>query len=106
VLFAGSIEGAHRACVLLGIVATCRAVGVPARAYLAWASNAPARIATPSGSRLKRCASRLQETRAAHARFPRDEHPAVADGSLRNVRLLFDLDRQRRACGISATLSK
>src|SRR5690606_26524492 len=28
-LFAGSTEGAHRACVLLGIVATCRAMGVP-----------------------------------------------------------------------------
>jgi transposase len=37
VLFAGSSEGAHRACVLLGIVATCRAIGVPAQAYLAWA---------------------------------------------------------------------
>ena len=36
-LFAGSTEGAHRTCVLLGIVATCRAVGVPAKAYLAWA---------------------------------------------------------------------
>jgi transposase len=36
-LFAGSTEGAHRACVLLGIVATCRALGVPAQAYLAWA---------------------------------------------------------------------
>jgi transposase len=36
-LFAGSTEGAHRACILLGIVATCRAVGVPAQAYLAWA---------------------------------------------------------------------
>lgn len=36
-LFAGSTEGAHRACVLLGIVATCRAVGVPIQAYLAWA---------------------------------------------------------------------
>jgi len=36
-LFAGSTEGAHRACVLLGIVATCRAVGVPVEAYLAWA---------------------------------------------------------------------
>lgn len=36
-LFAGSTEGAHRACVLLGIVATCRAVRVPAQAYLAWA---------------------------------------------------------------------
>jgi hypothetical protein len=36
-LFAGSTEGAHRACVLLGIVATCRALGVPIQAYLAWA---------------------------------------------------------------------
>ena len=36
-LFAGSTEGAHRACVLLGIVATCRAVRVPVRAYLTWA---------------------------------------------------------------------
>jgi hypothetical protein len=37
VLFAGSTEGAHRACVLLGIVATCRTVGVPVQAYLSWA---------------------------------------------------------------------
>lgn len=37
VLFAGSTEGAHRACVLLGIIATCRAVGVPAQAFLTWA---------------------------------------------------------------------
>jgi hypothetical protein len=36
-LFAGSAEGAHRACVLLGIVATCRTLGVPVQAYLAWA---------------------------------------------------------------------
>jgi transposase len=36
-LFAGSSEGAHRACVLLGIVATCRAVGVPVQQYLTWA---------------------------------------------------------------------
>ncbi|MCB9628394.1 MAG: IS66 family transposase [Sandaracinaceae bacterium] len=36
-LFAGSTEGAHRACVLLGIVATCRAIGVPSQTYLAWA---------------------------------------------------------------------
>jgi len=35
-LFAGSTEGAHRACVLLGIVATCRAQRVPVEAYLAW----------------------------------------------------------------------
>jgi hypothetical protein len=34
-LFAGSTEGAHGACVLLGIIATCRALGVPAQAYLA-----------------------------------------------------------------------
>jgi len=36
-LFAGSTEGAHRACVLLGVIATCRALRVPAQAYLAWA---------------------------------------------------------------------
>jgi len=36
-LFAGSTEGAHRACVLLGIVATCRAQRVPVEAYLVWA---------------------------------------------------------------------
>ena len=30
-LFAGSSEGAHRACVLLGIVATCKAIGYPCR---------------------------------------------------------------------------
>jgi hypothetical protein len=35
-LFAGSSEGAHRACVLLGIIATCRALGIPVQAYLAW----------------------------------------------------------------------
>ena len=36
-LFAGSTEGAHRACVLLGVIATCRALGVPTQAYLTWA---------------------------------------------------------------------
>ncbi len=36
-LLAGSTEGAHRACVFLAIMATCRAQGVPAQAYLAWA---------------------------------------------------------------------
>jgi hypothetical protein len=35
-LFAGSSEGAHRACVLLGIIATCRAQGVAVQAYLTW----------------------------------------------------------------------
>lgn len=37
VLFAGGTEGAHRAATLLGIVATCRAIGVSALEYLAWA---------------------------------------------------------------------
>jgi hypothetical protein len=36
-LFAGSAEGAHRACVLLGIVATCRALGISALRYMTWA---------------------------------------------------------------------
>ncbi len=36
-LFEGSTEGAHRTCVLPGIVATCRAQGVPGQAYLTWA---------------------------------------------------------------------
>jgi transposase len=36
-LFAGSSEGAHRAAILLGIVATCRNLGVDSRSYLAWA---------------------------------------------------------------------
>ena len=36
-LFAGGTEGAHRAAVLLGIVATCRAVGVDPRGYMTWA---------------------------------------------------------------------
>ncbi len=35
-LFAGSTEGAHRACIILGIVATCRAIGVSFQAYLVW----------------------------------------------------------------------
>jgi len=36
-LFAGSTEGAHRAATLLGIVATCRAIGIDPLAYLGWA---------------------------------------------------------------------
>ncbi len=36
-LFAGSSEGAHRAATLLGIVATCKALGVDPQAYLTWA---------------------------------------------------------------------
>jgi hypothetical protein len=34
--------------VLLGIVATCRAVGVPAQAYLSWAFERLGTIATSS----------------------------------------------------------
>jgi len=58
VLFAGDTEGAHRACVLLGIVATCRTVGVPVQAYLTWAFerlgthrdvfNLPPEVITPA----------------------------------------------------------
>lgn len=36
-LFAGSTEGAHRMATLLGIVATCRSLGIDANAYLVWA---------------------------------------------------------------------
>lgn len=36
-LFAGSTEGAHRAATLLGMVGTCRAIGVDPFAYLVWA---------------------------------------------------------------------
>jgi len=36
-LFAGSSEGAHRTATLLGIVATCRNLGVDPLGYLAWA---------------------------------------------------------------------
>ncbi len=36
-LFAGGTEGAHRAAVLLGIAATCRALAIDTIAYLTWA---------------------------------------------------------------------
>lgn len=35
-LFAGGTEGAHRACVLLGIAATCRRLHVDLGSYLTW----------------------------------------------------------------------
>jgi transposase len=35
-LFAGGTEGAHRAATLLGVVATCRAIGLNAQTYLTW----------------------------------------------------------------------
>jgi len=60
-LFAGSSEGAHRACILLGIMATCRAQNVPVQAYLTWALerlgthrdvfNLPATELTPAAYR-------------------------------------------------------
>ena len=37
ILFAGSTEGAHRAATLLGIAATCKAIGADTEAYLGWA---------------------------------------------------------------------
>jgi hypothetical protein len=40
-LFAGGTEGAHRAAVLLGIAATCRALDVDAFAYMIWAFERP-----------------------------------------------------------------
>lgn len=36
-LFAGSTEGAHRTAILLGLVATCRALGLDSQAYFSWA---------------------------------------------------------------------
>ncbi len=36
-LFAGSTEGAHRAATLLGVMATCRNLGINPEAYLTWA---------------------------------------------------------------------
>jgi hypothetical protein len=60
-LFAGSTEGAHRACVLLGIIASCRTAKVPVQAYLTWAFerlgthrdafNLPATELTPAAFR-------------------------------------------------------
>jgi hypothetical protein len=64
-LFAGSTEGAHRACVLLGIIATCRALGVSAQAYFAWAFDRlgthrerPAARGTSAPGALPRAAAR------------------------------------------------
>jgi hypothetical protein len=34
--FAGGTDGAHRAAVLLGIIATCRRLGIDPEAYLSW----------------------------------------------------------------------
>jgi hypothetical protein len=81
-LFAGSTEGAHRACVLLGIVATCRAIGVPVQAYLAWPSIASARIAIGSGSSCARTRPPPSRPRAADGR-DRRWHGSIARSSRR-----------------------
>jgi len=67
-LFAGSTEGAHRAATLLGIVATCRALGVDPLAYLGWAFT---RLGT---HRDVYGLSAAEITPAAYAKT----HPAVA----------------------------
>jgi hypothetical protein len=71
-LFAGSTEGAHRACVLLGIIATCRAQGVPAASLPRLGLRAP-----------RHDARRFQEGAGlTPARFLPAAHPGVADRSL------------------------
>jgi hypothetical protein len=87
-LFAGSTEGAHRACVLLGIIATCRALRVPAQAYLAWAFERlgthrdvfrpPPRRADPRGVQENLRITALSTT--SHV-----PHPGVADRSRRRI---------------------
>jgi transposase len=53
-LFAGSTEGAHRACVLLGIIATCRALRVLRRPISSGPSNGSEPIAKSSTFHSKR----------------------------------------------------
>ncbi len=91
-LVAGRTEGAHRACVLLGIVATCRTIGVPAQAYLTWAFERlgthrdvfalPVEHLTPAA--FKRT---LRRSRARQGRRPGTvvdrRHTGVVDRSLR-----------------------
>lgn len=74
-LFAGSTEGAHRAAVLLGVVATCRNLGVDIQAYLTWAFE---RLGTHRG-RYNLPAARL--TPAAYARELRSPGPPEANSS-------------------------
>ncbi len=49
-LFAGISEGAHRACVLLGIVGSYRVASVQVQAYLAWAPRRDSRRAACDGA--------------------------------------------------------
>lgn len=77
VLFAGSTEGAHRLAILLGIVATCRALGVDGEAYLAW-------VFTRLGTHRDRYDLKASElTPAAYAARARDgttETPPTSSG--------------------------
>jgi transposase len=63
-LFAGTTEGAHRACVLLGVVATCRAQGVPVQAYLAWAFERLGTLRDVFGLRLEDTPAAFKKTLA------------------------------------------
>lgn len=72
-LFAGSTEGAHRACVLLGIVATCPAVGVPVQAYLTWAFERLGTHRDVFGLRLEEMTpAAFKKTLGRHAGAPRE----------------------------------
>jgi hypothetical protein len=93
-LFAGSTEGAHRACVLLGIIATCRALRVPAQAYLAWAFD---RLGTHRPvfdlplEALTRPPSRKPSASRKITTLTRAQHPGVADRSPRYVQSISPL---------------
>lgn len=85
-LFAGSTEGAHRACVLLEVIATCRALRVPAQAYLAWVFERLGPTATFSPSRSKRSPPpppHSRERSTSQARFPGQRFPASLVAHLR-----------------------
>src|SRR4051812_5619459 len=81
-LFAGSTEGAHRACVLLGIIATCRALRPRAglsHLGLRATRNAPRCLRPPARRADSR---RLQENlRIAVSTISHVPHPGVADWS-------------------------
>ena len=106
-LFAGSSEGAHRACVLLGIVATCRAIGVPVQSYLTWAFvrlgthrehfGLPLEAMTPAAFKTAR-GCRPHRTQRIE---PAGCHPGVADRSRR-----FDHDHVFEPDGHGGTVMR
>jgi len=71
-LFAGSTEGAHRAAVLLGVVATCRNLGLDIQAWLTWAFE---RLGTHR-DRYGLSAAELTPAAYKRARAPPDPNPA------------------------------